>query len=222
MADSTRERILEAATYLAQTQGIETLSMEAAADAAGVSRKTVYNYFDNKHSLADEVADLWMNHMLEALAGIVDNSEMDCISKINTILSYSFERMNQASRMWRTHSKIQVDRRVTEMKIALRRKLRHFIQQIVLEANYAGLLQPEFETERLAWIFINIVEGVLIIDEFEDVPFNKADLLKDSLRAVIRGMLSEKGIEALKSSPIYAETAAGSVAASPVQGANHA
>jgi len=203
MADSTRDRILEAATYLAQTSGIETLSMEAAADAAGVSRKTVYNYFDNKHSLADEVADLWMSQMLEALAGITSDSSMDCISKINTILSYSFERMNLASRMWRTHSKLQVDRRVTEMKIALRRKLRHFIQQIVLEANYAGLLQPEFETDRLAWIFINIIEGVLVIDEFEDVPFNKADLLKDSLRAVIRGMLSNKGAAALQASPIF-------------------
>ncbi|MBU0934283.1 MAG: TetR/AcrR family transcriptional regulator [Spirochaetes bacterium] len=203
MPDTTRDRIVEAATYLAQSSGIEALSMEAAADAAGVSRKTVYNYFDNKFSLADEVADQWVSQSLENLASITRDDNLDFVSKLNKILTLSFDRMHLGSKMMASRAKPQLNQRVNEMRRELRQRLRQFIQEIVQEAQTSGLILPSFETKRLAWIVINIVEGILIIDEIEDMPISKIDLLKDSLRAVIRGILSERGTEALKASPIF-------------------
>mgnify|MGYP002352204883 CR=1 FL=1 len=48
MLDTTRERILEAASAIIKESGPEGLTVEAAADLAGVSRKTIYNHLDRK------------------------------------------------------------------------------------------------------------------------------------------------------------------------------
>ncbi|OHD17514.1 MAG: hypothetical protein A2087_06820 [Spirochaetes bacterium GWD1_61_31] len=210
MPDATKDRIIDATTLLIQESGIDALSMDAAADAAGVSRKTVYNYFDNKFTLAEEVANQWIYHFLTDLASIVNDPTLDFVTKINLILSRGFAKMHLGNNMLRPRQKLKIDRRINEMKRELRERLRLFIQQIVQEAHGSHLIRQEFETKRLAWIFINIVEGFLLIDEFEDIPFSKIDLLKDSLRAVIRGILSEQGFIALQDSPIFSTDGYGS------------
>ena len=50
-----RREIFDAATACFQKFGIRRTTMDDVAEAAGVSRKTVYNYFENKNSLISEV-----------------------------------------------------------------------------------------------------------------------------------------------------------------------
>jgi AcrR family transcriptional regulator len=50
-----RQRIFKAATGCFQRFGLRRTTMDDVAAAAGVSRKTVYNYFDNKTGLVAEV-----------------------------------------------------------------------------------------------------------------------------------------------------------------------
>lgn len=50
-----RREIFEAATACFQKFGIRRTTMDDVAESAGVSRKTVYNYFENKNSLISEV-----------------------------------------------------------------------------------------------------------------------------------------------------------------------
>lgn len=64
MSPSSRRRhLLRVARQLVEDRGPGTLSMEAVAEAADVSRALVYNYFDNRAGLVralwDEVATMW-------------------------------------------------------------------------------------------------------------------------------------------------------------------
>lgn len=57
----TREAVVEAATALLQTQGLDSLTAEQVADAAGISRRTFFNYFPSVEAVfaykAQEVLD---------------------------------------------------------------------------------------------------------------------------------------------------------------------
>ena len=50
-ADKTRERIVEAAARLFYVDGIRAVSVDAVAEAAGVTKKTVYYHFRSKDDL---------------------------------------------------------------------------------------------------------------------------------------------------------------------------
>ena len=53
MNDEMRDRIIEASVRYMKVHGSQKLSMVDVAKTAGISRATVYNYFDSKESLID-------------------------------------------------------------------------------------------------------------------------------------------------------------------------
>lgn len=55
LREKSRERILEAATELFARQGYHGTSIKAIAHAAGVSKGLMYNYFDSKEDLLDDI-----------------------------------------------------------------------------------------------------------------------------------------------------------------------
>lgn len=65
----TRERILDAVSALTRNQGIDSVSMTEVAEAAGVTRTALYNYFPDKPALllafAEEVTGLFMRRYEE-------------------------------------------------------------------------------------------------------------------------------------------------------------
>ena len=63
----TRAEIVDAAIGLFAVQGFDATSMEQVADAAGVSRRTVYRYFPTKDDLVFESPRQWLAVLNETL-----------------------------------------------------------------------------------------------------------------------------------------------------------
>lgn len=61
--DDRRRHLLDVARAVVEARGVNVLTMESVAQAAGVSRALLYTYFDNRagllEALWDEVAALW-------------------------------------------------------------------------------------------------------------------------------------------------------------------
>lgn len=203
MADGTRQRILDAALGILRAQGAEQLTVEAAADLAGVSRKTVYNHFGSRYELIDEAAAQWMTATIGALETLAFDENLGFIERLNSIVERGFAEMRAAGMLIR-------ERRVQGAALAqspnkrnLRLQLREFLQTIVAQAMESGLVRQDFDLRRLTWVFINLVEGLLMNDDLDDEPFARYDILRDSLRAVLSGILTPDGTDALKDSPIF-------------------
>jgi len=72
----------------------------------------------------------------------------------------------------------------------------------VQDAERSGYIRSEFTAEQITWIIINIITGITVLDQVEDRSFSKAELLQDSLRAVVLGVLSPLGLEVMKGSAL--------------------
>ena len=62
--NDTRNRILEAAFRLFFRQGFSRVSMDAIADLAGVTKRTVYYHFDSKDDIVAAVMEVQHLHLL--------------------------------------------------------------------------------------------------------------------------------------------------------------
>lgn len=204
MSDLTKARILEAAGAILKRQGPERLTVEAAADLAGVSRKTVYNHFPNRFALIDEATTQWAGRTIAALELVARDESLGFIERLNTIVERGFAELRSGGCLGAEPPAAREAGPEEGARRALRAKLRAFIEGIVSQARAAGLVREDFEPRRLTWVIVNIVEGLLFIDEPEDEPFARFDILRDSLRAVLGGVLTEDGERALRGSPIYA------------------
>ncbi len=67
-ASDTRQRILDGAYRLFYAAGFARSSMDAIADAAGITKRTLYQHFDSKDSLLDAVMGQQHSLMLDRIA----------------------------------------------------------------------------------------------------------------------------------------------------------
>jgi AcrR family transcriptional regulator len=203
MSDSTKFRILGAALSILRKQGADSLTVDAAAELASVSRKTVYNHFGNRYALIDEAAAQWMATTISSLETVAQDESLGFIERLNTVVERGFAEMRAAGMLIRDQQATGATLVQAPLKQNLRRKLRVFIQTMVTQAMDSGLVRQDFDARRLTWVLVNIIEGLLIIDDLDDEPFARFDILRDSLRAVLSGILTEEGADALKHSPIF-------------------
>lgn len=201
MADTTKDRILEAARNIMRSVGAEGLTVDAAADLAGVTRKTVYNHFEGRQALVDEALSSWMGNTLASLETLANDPGLAFVDKLNTIVERGFAELRAGGRILGRPRSERTD--TPEVHQGLRNTMRLFIERLVTNAADAGLIQAEFDPRRLSWVFINIVEGLIFLENIDDEPFSKADILGDSLQAMVTGILSPEGTSAMRNSPIF-------------------
>lgn len=198
MADELRARIVAGAADFLRESGLRGFSMEAAALRSGVSRKTVYNYFSSRFELLDVIFETSVKGTIATLAAISADPGLDFSAKLNAMTEEGFRRVREGSRLFRDGGGTSLHPRPAELYRELRRSLAGFIMGIVEEASGLGLIRPGFEPLRLTHVIINMVEGLLYLDDPEDEPFSRLDILQESLRAVLGGILSPAGMETLR------------------------
>ncbi|HUW69748.1 MAG TPA: TetR/AcrR family transcriptional regulator [bacterium] len=202
MADATKARIFEAATAIIRDLGPEGLTVDAVADLAGVSRKTVYNHFDGKFALIERAASIWTGKTLEALQRIADDPTLAFVPKLNAIVERGYAELRAGGKLMYGRD-VSAGLELPGFRTELKASFRGFIEGIVRDAKAAGLVRPEFDTRRLTFAIINIVGGLTILDGIEDESFSKVDILKDSLKALVGGILTVEGAEAMRGSPLF-------------------
>ncbi len=199
MADMTKDRILEAASAIIRDVGPEGLTVEATADMAGVSRKTVYNHFDGKFALIDGAAAAWTARTLALLQEIADDGSLPFVDKLNAIVERGYAELRNGGRLLGGKGGAAGP----GFPKALKATFRGFIEGIVRDAVDEGLVRREFDAPRLTFAIVNIIGGLTILDGLEDEPFSKVDVLKDSLKALVGGILTPEGALAMRGSPLF-------------------
>lgn len=97
-AESRREQLLDVTTELVSVQGFASITIEAVARAAGITRPIVYEHFGDLHGLLDAVVEREMARALSqvsktALAPLSDGPPVDLMieslrSYLHTVLSH--------------------------------------------------------------------------------------------------------------------------------------
>ncbi|GAB1431680.1 DNA-binding transcriptional regulator UidR [Spirochaetota bacterium] len=202
MLDPTKERILDAAAIIIREQGSAALTVEAAADLAGVSRKTVYNHFENKYALIDDAASAWTARVMAVLADIAADEGLPFITKLNKIVERAYAELKNSGRLL-TGGAVSQHPRLAGFQNMLQERLRGFITDILQNAINEGYIKKEFSSKRLTYVIVNFVIGLTVLDGVDEEAFSRVDVLKDSLKAMVGGILTDAGTEAMRGSPIF-------------------
>ncbi len=196
--DPTKENILQSALNLMKATGKEGLTLEAVADLAGITRKTLYNHFSGREEIIEEASMLWIESTLNSLKEISEDASLSMAEKINLVMEQGLNEMRSGSRLTRSPRLEAALLRPAKTKIALEKRLHQFVSEIVCLAQEASYIKKEFETESLTLVILNVVEGLCLTEPMEDSPYSATDILRVSLRAILGGVLTEKGLGDLK------------------------
>lgn len=100
-----RDRILEALAVEIAEHGLLDLSVPAVAERAGVSQRTVYNYFENKDVLVRSLGE-WAEQWMEDHGGRVVETDLD---KIPQALEVNFRLMSEMGAVTAAFARIRAE-----------------------------------------------------------------------------------------------------------------
>lgn len=154
-----RERILKMSRRLFTAKGYEDTTMEDIAEAAEVSKATLYNYFASKESLLLGIADVALDevrHSIEVdLAG-----ETDSLVKLRRVVEMlaldSIRYISLTRRIMYLNSSPESELYTTRQDIV------QLMETLIVQAQEQGTLRRDIPAEELVELFM----GVYLMTQF--------------------------------------------------------
>jgi AcrR family transcriptional regulator len=174
--DETRQRILHGALWAIGETGITRLSMRGVAEAAGVSRGTVYRYFQNKQAVLFAVAEFdqlrYSQGVREAVAAATPG-----IDQLRAHLKYSYGFLaNHPSRWMVEHEPLFLLGFLTEQLPAMAKALERSLGEVLEGA--AVLRSGRLKKFELADLIVRILmSAYLLPGANEEAPLDAIEQL---------------------------------------------
>lgn len=189
-----RERILQTAEAFFRKFGIRSVTMDEIASELGISKKTIYQNFEDKDSIVHEIARLNMMCDIEESERIHKESAnpIEQVFREATLLRKQASTINPAVfyDLKKYHPKtwqlFQEYNKVNFLEI-VKNNLREGIAQ--------GLYREEIDIEILARLRLEEVEFAFNRDVFPPEKFNQTEVHTTFIDHYLRGIMTQKGLD---------------------------
>jgi AcrR family transcriptional regulator len=185
---TTRQRILLAARDLLVTRGVRRVSMDEVADAAGVTRMTVYRYYGDRESLVRE-AFLYLAESLEALIadlGGLAQPDVDAfLSRIGEVVStLPAGLQNAMGELEKAHPEVYAEVRERE-----RRAIGALFELLYSGAEAQGRIRPGLKRPVVEVLFWQVVTGFFDYPTLQAQGLSPAEVFRTIVDVLLNGML---------------------------------
>jgi AcrR family transcriptional regulator len=204
MSQRMHDRILAGAAELFTRTGFSKVRMEEIADHLGISKKTIYNHFENKETLFDETLLASVSRIIGELEEITVDPDLSFSEKLNRTLEKTYREIGMKDTAFFKDLGRYHEGLASRPIVVLREKTLAVISSLILEAEEEGLVALSVPRERLARVFQNIVEGVTSRQSDEE-SVSRVQILKDSVKVTLEGVLTPQGRELLIDSVLKRE-----------------
>jgi AcrR family transcriptional regulator len=194
---SQEATILQKSKELFFRLGVKSITMDDLAREMGISKKTIYLYVANKSELVDKVLRMHVEDEKATMCQIIEESS-DAIHQIRLIIkavlsqlrnihpSSIYDIQKYYPKTWQIFLQFKNDFIYTCVKENLERGIKE------------GLYRENLNADLVARLYINSIEFIVNPAFFPATQYNFSDLYIHYINYHIRGVVSEKGAEYLK------------------------
>jgi AcrR family transcriptional regulator len=192
-----KERIIQGAGKLFFARGIKRVTMDEIASEAGVSKRTIYENFDDKTQLLKETLDYFQHEHDCNLKRMTEQAD-NVIEIIIGILHYGLESIKVVNPLFMEDLKKFYPRIWDESVRKSRESGQMELQRLLERGKREGLLRPDINPHLVARIFY---EQITLIHNNEAFPideFPRKELFENIVLNFGRGISTPKGVEMLE------------------------
>ena len=154
-----RDDVYRHALEIIETDGLQGLTVDGIAKAIGVSRGTIYNYFDDRDDIVDFVEDRTFMPLLDAIDVIADG-DLEPTAKMEAIATAVFAGVHENFALVMALSPEKSRRSTRDCKQEGHRRGQAAIQRVVAEGMETGVFR-ELPLELTAEIYLSSVAGMI-------------------------------------------------------------
>ena len=192
-----KETIINRATSLFLTLGFKSVTMDDIANDLGMSKKTIYTYFENKTSLVEAGTTHLFKKITDGIKDIKRKS-LDPITELHDIKiflmnSLKGEKTSPYHQLQKYYPSIHKELKIKKFDFVLestKKSLQKGVNQ--------GLFREKINLELISRLYFNGITGIKNPEIFPIELFNPGLLMENYSEYHLRAIVTKKGLEKLE------------------------
>ena len=191
-----REKILTTAADMFLSYGFKSVTMDDIANTIGISKKTIYQHFDNKTKLV-EATTLYMFDIISHGIDCICELDKNPIEELYDIKRFVMDHLKDE----KSSPQYQLQKYYPKIYSTLRKKQFEVMHECVKEnlekGQSQGLYRDTMDIEFIARIYFNSMLAIKDKDLFPLKIFSMNMLMENYLEYHLRGICTEQGLDVL-------------------------
>jgi AcrR family transcriptional regulator len=188
-----KERILNKAQEIFFQYGYTRVKMDEIADGLGISKKTLYKFFESKENLLREIIERLKLNIRTNCDIICDNSSMEFIQKLKTLMSYiaktsSLLRGPLPEDIQKNHPEIWRDVNEHRKKESLAK-----FAGLINEGVASGDFRKDIDQQVIVLAYVNAVSSLINPELLSQLPYTGNQVFEMLLKIIFEGILTDEG-----------------------------
>lgn len=181
---NVKNRILGATAALLSEKAFSEISLSDIAAHSGISKGTLYYYYNNKDDILFDVASEYLDRLAESLNEWTSDKQKD--TSLPRLFNYTLERgafdESGALRLYLIGAAVSghsaLRERLVERYIAFKDALR---ERIIERA-------PGSDGEYTAWALLTLMDGILVQSQLANPSFDTSSFIQHSVQLLTGGL----------------------------------
>lgn len=197
----TKAKILIKSKELFFKLGVRSITMDDLARELGISKKTLYKYFDNKSDLVNAVLIQHFDDekcLMERVTGQADNAIEEIMLIAKNVMK-QFRKIHPSSiydlKKYYPKAWVIVEKFKSEF-------IHSSIMNNITRGKLQGYYRTEIHEEVIAKLYSNNIDLLVNPTNFPATEYNFAELYKEFLNYHLHGIVTEKGYNYLKTNEL--------------------
>lgn len=191
-----REKILKTSMDLMMRIGPQSVTMDMVARDCGISKRTLYETFPNKHNLICDVIEYNQQQANAKFTQIFEQSA-NSFEALMGVYTVARELISKTSPVFLTDIKRLYPEAFDEYKT---QELNHILSlaKIISKAKEEGLVLPGIKCKIAAYIFNNNMKYLHHMQDFPFPEYSATEVFDGAFLNFMRGMATTKGQEIIE------------------------
>ncbi len=198
-----KNRILSKARELFFESGFRRITTDEIAHELGMSKKTLYHYFDSKRDLLRLCLEQRLDEMKGQIEGIMADRTRDFIKKIGGILQAAFDLVTGISKSFIEDLR-RYEPGLWKMISDFRERVmfRH-ISRLLLDGRKEGMVRSDLDHNLIVLIIFMAIQDILNPEQLARMPFSLSDIFETLLKIVYAGIFTDPAREKFREEDVH-------------------
>ena len=188
----TKQRIMESAREEFFRHGFSKVTVEEIAAKNGISKKTIYKYFDGKDDLVEAVSRETMSEMARCCQSIVDEQGVDYVDKLKRMMTMVAVQYSKLGRPLIEDLQKNAPRLWNEIAASRTQRINIEFGAMLREGMEKGVFRNDIDRDLILMIYANAIQTIINPEMLVHLPYTAAQIFETIVKVIFEGILTEE------------------------------
>ena len=188
-----KDRILKQSYELFNKFGFHKVTMQEIANSMGMSKKTLYKFFEGKEQIVREIIENKKCDIDNYLERLWADENLDFVEKISSMMNFIRTQLPNMRGPLFEDLKKNIPEIYNEISESRKKYIREKYSRLIKEGIKKGSVRKDLDEEVVMLVYINAIHNILVPEILSELPLTAEQVFDTIVTTLFLGIFTDEG-----------------------------